>query len=407
MSAVAGDSAEQAEFRAEVQAFLAANAQLRRETSPWALMFEPSHEAARAAFERGRAWQRTLFEHRMAGLTYPVELGGRGGTAWHERIYNEEAARYDVSSRFIASTISMLGPTLMRHGSDEQKAHYVPRLLSGEYAFCQLFSEPGAGSDLAGLACRAVRDGDEFVVTGQKVWNSAAQYCNWGMLLVRTDPDVPKHRGITFLLVDMTSPGIEVRPLVQPTGGSEFNEVFLSDVRIPVANVLGEINAGWGPARTVMSNESAFIGGAARVSTSTLLRRLADGCGRAGDPVIRQGLARAHINEKVLGYMGERIMSAVRRREVPPVDPSILKLAIAVNRVHTGNLAAEIAGASAMAESDEISLWVRNEVMGRFSISIGGGTNEVQRNNLAERALGLPREPRDDHERPWKDIPRG
>jgi alkylation response protein AidB-like acyl-CoA dehydrogenase len=282
-------------------------------------------------------------------------------------------------------------------------------LLSGEYAFCQLFSEPGAGSDLAGLACRAVRDGDEFVVTGQKVWNSAAQYCNWGMLLVRTDPDVPKHRGITFLLVDMASPGIEVRPLVQPTGGSEFNEVFLSEVRIPVGNVLGEIDGGWGPARTVLTNESAFIGGGSgAVTTSSRLTLLAREFGALDDPIVRQGIAEAYTRERVLQLTGARIQAAIRRREMPPVDPSILKLMVAANRVHTGNLAAQVAGASALASttSPEITRWVQTEVIGRFSISIGGGTNEVQKNNLAERALGLPKEPRDDHVKAWKDIPR-
>lgn len=400
---------EQAEFRAEVRAFLADNAQPRRETSPWAVMFETDPAEARAAFERGRSWQRTMFEHRMAGLTYPAEYGGRGGTAWHERIYSEEAANYDVSSRFVAATISMLGPTLMKHGTPEQKAHYLPRLLSSEYAFCQLFSEPGAGSDLAGLACRAVRDGDEFVVTGQKVWNSAAQFCNWGMLLVRTDPDVPKHRGITFLLVDMTSPGIEVRPLVQPTGGSEFNEVFLSEVRVPVANVLGEIDGGWGPARTVLTNESAFIGGGNNASTVTSrLILLAQQFGGLADPTVRQGIASVHCQERILQLTGARILAAIRRREVPPVDPSILKLIVANNRVRSGNLAARIAGMNAAATCDhpDITRWVQSEVLNRFSISIGGGTNEVQKNNLAERALGLPKELRDDHTLAWKDIPR-
>ena len=165
----------------------------------------------------------------------------------------------------------MLGPTLMAFGTDEQKRELVPRLLSGEDAWCQLFSEPGAGSDLAGLGCRAVRDGDEFVVTGQKVWNSAAQWCDHGMLLARTNPDVPKHHGITFLLVDMDGPGIEVRPLIQATGAAHFNEVFFEDVRVPVANVLGEIDGGWGAARTVMANESAMIGGSGSSTFTTLL----------------------------------------------------------------------------------------------------------------------------------------
>jgi alkylation response protein AidB-like acyl-CoA dehydrogenase len=400
------DTPEQAEFRAELRAFLEASAQRKRERSPWAVNIHTSEEAARRDFEQGVAWQRKLFENRFAGLTYPVELGGRGGKPWHETIFREEVSQFDVSSGFISSTIAMLGPTLMKHATEEQKALYVPKLLSGEYSVCQLFSEPGAGSDLAGLACRAVRDGDEFIVTGQKVWNSAAQFCNWGMIVVRTDPDAPKHKGITFLMVDMSSPGIEVRPLVQPTGASHFNEVFFTDVRIPVANVIGEINGGWAPARTVLSNESAFIGGGNAGSLHDKIVLLARHYGRDTDPVIRQGLATSYTRERILGYMGERILTAVRRREVPPVDPSILKLYVAQNRVQSGNLAAEIAGPSAMAGEDEKARWIQNEVMGRYGISIGGGTNEVQRNNLAERALGLPKEMRDDHLKSWKDVPR-
>lgn len=400
------DSPEQAAFRAEARAFLEANAQPKRETSPWALNFHTDDAGARCEFEHGVAWQRSMFDQRFAGLTFPAALGGRGGEPWHESIFREEVSQFDVSSGFISSTIAMLGPTLMRHGTDEQKAHYVPRLLSGEYSFCQLFSEPGAGSDLAGLACRAVRDGDEFIVTGQKVWNSAAQFCNWGMLLVRTSPDLPKHKGITFLLVDMHSPGIEVRPLVQPTGASHFNEVFLTEVRIPVANVLGEIDKGWAPVRTVLSNESAFIGGGNAGSVHSKLVLLAEHFGRDDDPTIRQRLARSYTRERVLGFLGERIMTAVRKRETPSIDPSILKLFVAQNRVESGDLAMEIAGPAALATTDEKALWIQTELIGRFGISIGGGTNEVQRNNLAERALGLPKEMRNDHEIPWKDVPR-
>jgi alkylation response protein AidB-like acyl-CoA dehydrogenase len=399
------DTAEQAEFRAEVRAFLAKNAQPKREVSPWAVNFHTDPEDARREFEVGRSWQRTLFDNKLAGLTYPTEYGGRGGTAWHETIYREEAANYDVSSGFISSTIAMLGPTIVKHGTDAQKLELLPRLLSGEDAYCQLFSEPGAGSDLAGLACRAVVDGDEFIVTGQKVWNSAAQWCNRGMLLVRTDPDVPKHRGITFLLMDMDRPGVEVRPLVQATGASHFNEVFLEEVRVPVANVLGEINAGWGAARTVLSNESAFIGGGQGGNHDRLLM-LARQFGVADDPMIRQELARSYTRERLLQIMGERILAAVRRREAPPMDPSILKLFVAENKVVSGNLAMAIAGPAGLVDAVEQSRWIQAELVGRYGISIGGGTNEVQRNNLAERALGLPREIRNDHELPWREVPK-
>ena len=404
----AQDTEEQAAFRVEVRDFLAANAELRKPVSRWATTVHRDRASAKEWFDRGRAWQGTRYAHRMAGLTYPEALGGRGGTAWHERIFNEEAVRYDVSSGFVAATIAMLGPTLMQHATPEQQATYVPRLLSGEDAYCQLFSEPGAGSDLAGLACRAVRDGDEFVVTGQKVWNSAAQFCDRGMLLVRTDPDAPKHKGITFLLVDMDSPGIEVRPLVQATGASEFNEVFLHEVRVPVANVIGEIDGGWAPARTVLSNESAFIGGGSTAagSKADALVELARMYGRTDDPAVRQALADIHIRERIIGAMGERILAAVRRREVPPVDPAALKLFATESRVRTGNLATAIAGPAAISGTDEVANWIQTELVGRYSISIGGGTSEVQRNNLAERALGLPREPRNDHQIPWRDVPR-
>jgi alkylation response protein AidB-like acyl-CoA dehydrogenase len=371
------ESPEQASFRAEVRAFLSANSTPKKERSPWAITYHTDAEDAKRWFDAGRAWQ--------------------------ERIYNEEALNYEASSGFIYSTIMMLGPTLMAFGTEEQKRELIPRLLSGEDAWCQLFSEPGAGSDLAGLGCRAVRDGDEFIVNGQKVWNSAAQWCDHGMLLARTNPDVPKHHGITFLLVDMHSPGIEARPLVQATGAAHFNEVFFENVRVPVANVLGEIDNGWPATRTVMANESAMIGGTPNSTFANLLR-LAREFDRTQDPVARQRLVDCYVREKTLGLLSERIMGAIRRRERPPVDPSILKLSIAINRAITGDVAGELAGAAALQTDDEIGRWVSSEMMSRYGISIGGGTNEVQRNNLAERALGLPKEPTSDRDTPWSQL---
>ena len=215
----------------------------------------------------------------------------------------------------------MLGPTLLRHGTEDQKRRFMPGLLSGELAFCQLFSEPGAGSDLAGLSMRAERDGDEFVVNGQKVWNSQAQFCDWGFLLVRTNPDAPKHRGITFLLVQMATPGIEARPLVQMNGSAHFNEVFFDDVRIPVANVVGEIDGGWAPARTVLLNESAFIGDRKGTSVMSPLSELARRHGLLDDPLVCQRLADAWARERMQRWMGETIQNAVRRGGPPPIDP--------------------------------------------------------------------------------------
>jgi alkylation response protein AidB-like acyl-CoA dehydrogenase len=400
---ISTDTPEQAAFRADVRAFLAANCTAKQARSPWSITYHTSSEDAAEAFDRGRAWQKARYDAGMTGFTYPKEYGGQGGDAWQERIYEEEAAGYEASSGFIRSTIMMLGPTLMAFGTEEQKRELIPRLLSGDDAWCQLFSEPGAGSDLAGLACRAVRDGDEFVVSGQKVWNSAAQWCDHGMLLARTNADVPKHHGITFLLVEMDDPGIEVRPLIQATGAAHFNEVFFDNVRVPVANVLGDIDNGWPAARTVMANESAMIGGGGGSTFANLLL-LAQQFDRTDDPVARQRLMDCYVHERALNLLADRIMGAIRRRERPPVDPSILKLSIAINKANTGQVAGELAGAAALQTDDEIGRWVGSELMSRYGISIGGGTNEVQRNNLAERALGLPKEPTVPRDTPWSEL---
>ncbi len=398
-------SADQEAFRQAVRAFLASKAKAKQQASPWAVNFHTDPEDARREFEEGRAWQRTRYEAGMAGFTYPKEYGGQGGYAWQEQVYNEEAARYGSSSGFVAATIAMLGPTLMAFGTEEQKWTLIPRLLSAEDAWCQLFSEPGAGSDLASLGCRAVRDGDEFVMNGQKVWNSAAQWCDHGFVLTRTNPDAPKHRGITMLLIDMRWPGVEARPLVQATGAAHFNEVFFDDVRVPVGNVLGEIDGGWAAARTVLSNEAAMIGGGGSRTYPTLLR-LADIYAGRGNQLVRQRLADFYARERILELMGQRILATVRQRQKPPIDPSLLKLYYTDKRVRAGDLAATIAGSAATLNCDPPSGWVAAEVLGRYSVSIGGGTTEVQKNNLAERALGLPREPTHDRDVAWNDVQR-
>ncbi|MBT6372599.1 MAG: dehydrogenase [Acidimicrobiaceae bacterium] len=401
------DTPEQAEFRSASRSFLAEHAEPRTQIDPWQVSGFPDDAEAKVYFEHGRAWQRTLADHGWAGLTWPAEFGGGGRPPWTDRILREESADYGSHPGFIGATIAMLGPTLLAHASDELKARFLPSLLSGEVAWCQLFSEPGAGSDLASLSTRAVRDGDHWVVHGQKVWNSCAQFTDWGFLLVRTDPDAPKHRGITFLLVDMTSPGIEVRPLVQANGSSHFNEVFLSGVRIPTDQMVGEVHGGWTPTRTVLANEAAFIGRGGGAPASDRLRDLAARHGGLDDPTVRQRLALIISRERLQSLMGQRIQSAVRDGQRPPFDPALTKLLAAGTKVLTGDLAADLAGPSAIAgpvADDREGTWVRAEVLNRFAISIGGGTTEVQKNNLAERSLGLPREPANDREAAWKDV---
>jgi len=229
------ESPEEAELRAEIRAFLDANATLKTGTeSDWSRgPVDDSEEAARAYMERCRAWQKVLSENGWAGITWPKPFGGRGDSAAVSVIFGQEASKYDVTAGFIGAVQSLVGPPIMRHGTPEQQQRFLPGLLDGSVNWCQLFSEPGAGSDLAALSTRAVRDGDSFIVNGQKVWNTQAQFADWGILVTRTDPDAPKHKGVTFFLVDMATPGIEVRPLVQSTGQAHFNEVFFNDVMIP------------------------------------------------------------------------------------------------------------------------------------------------------------------------------
>ena len=253
------DTKEEAAFREQVRAWLKENA---REREPGQLSTSHSFSDFDEIFvTEGRAWQRRMYDGGWAGITWPVEYGGRGGSFVEAIIFRQEESRFDVASGLFAVGIGMAGPTIIAHGTDEQRRRYLPAMLRGEEVWCQLFSEPGAGSDLASLATRAVRDGEEWVVNGQKVWSSGAHHSDMGILLARTDPDLPKHRGITFFIVDMRSPGIEVRPLRQMTGGATFNEVFFTDVRVPVTNVVGEVNGGWRAMMTTLANERSTGGG--------------------------------------------------------------------------------------------------------------------------------------------------
>lgn len=408
MSATQGvtEPADHIAYRQAAKDWLSANADLKTGVDDWSTQkTHPGADALLAYFERCKAWQRTTFEGGYAGITWDVAHGGQGGESWQTRIYSEEAAAFDVTNGFLAATTAMLGTALRFHGTDEQKTTYLPPMLRADQTWCQLFSEPNAGSDLAGLACRAERDGDVFRVNGQKVWNSMAQAADWGFLLVRSNPDVPKHKGITFILVDMSSPGIEVRPLVQPNGQAHFNEVFFDDVDIPVANVVGEVDNGWAIAKTVLMAESQFIGSSGGPETSAVLIEMARRQGLSDDPVVRQDLAKAYTSDRVLKMLSQVMMDAIRSGKPPPIDGALLKLKLAYNRVHFGNTAMSLMGPEGLVDVGPDSKRAMEELIGRFHVSIGGGTNEVGKNNIGHR-MGLPREPGTPIDMPWKDIPR-
>lgn len=381
------------EFRTAARAWLAEHAPAAR-----ARLDAAADDEAR--FAVARSWQGELFDGGYAGITWPADCGGRGLSALHAQAFAEEQSQFGMTSGFVASTVGMVGPALIRHGNDDQRERYLRPLLRGDEVWCQLFSEPAAGSDLANLATRAVRDGDEFVVNGQKVWSSNAHLCDFGILLARTNIDVPKHRGISFFVVDLRTPGIEIRPLRQITGAAHFNEVFLTDVRIPAENVVGDVDGGWPAARTVLSNEASVIGGgnAAAVGLDALID-LARATGTTTDPELRQRLMRAVTDERILGFMRGRVQAAVRAGRRPEIDPSVLKIRWAEARRDRAALGVAIAGAGGML----VDTWPI-QLLEYFSGTIGGGTSEVHRNMIGERALGLPPEPRVDKDVPYRDL---
>jgi alkylation response protein AidB-like acyl-CoA dehydrogenase len=400
------DSPEEAAFRAEARAWLDANARRRSGAGDWSRgPRDHGPEAEAAFFERCRAWQRTLFDGGWAGITWPTRYGGRGGTAAQGLIFAEELAAFDATSGFLASTIELVGPALLRHGNDAQRARYLRPLLRGDEVWCQLFSEPEAGSDLAALRTRAERRGDVFVVNGQKLWTTFAQHCDFGILLARTNPDAPKHRGISFLLVDMRSPGIDVRPLVTITGSRHFNEVFLTDVLVPTENAVGRIDEGWTVARTTLASESVMIGTSDQGPDARSLARRARERGRWQDPLVRQRVAAVYVEERLLGFLADRVRAAVLAGRAPDVDGSLLKVFWAESRARkheTGLWLEGPEGLLAGADSREQGFW-STAVLDRGMGTIGGGTVEVHRNGIAERVLGLPRDPRADRELPWRE----
>ena len=367
---------------------------------------DPEHLA------EARRWQRLLAEGGWGAVTWPRELGGRDAGPLEVMAYAEELTRYDVPVRVFAIGLGMIGPTIIAHGDRDQMQRYLRPMLRGEEIWCQLWSEPDAGSDLAGLTSRAQRDGDELVLSGQKVWTSGAHYCQLGLGVFRTNPEVPKHKGISCLIVPMDTPGISVRPLRQMTGAAHFNEVFFDDARVPVGNVVGDVDDGWRVARTTMMNER-LAAGSLQSATEAFgaLRRLAgtvarNGATAAADPVLRQHLARVYTQGRLFDLTTARVRSTLAQGGIPGAEVSVLKLAASIYFSELAFLGAAIlgpAGTLAGEAAPEGGRWA-DAVLGSFAMHIGGGTDEIQRNIIGETVLGLPREPSVDRDVPFRAL---
>jgi alkylation response protein AidB-like acyl-CoA dehydrogenase len=381
----------QQQFRDELRAWLQVNV-----PPPWS--GSTAEEEQGPYFEYLRNWQRKASEGGWAAISWPKEYGGRDAKLIEMAILQEEWARAEAPPLINALGLYLIGPTIIAVGTEEQKARFLPKIVSAEEIWCQGFSEPNAGSDVAGLTTRAALDGDHFVINGQKIWTSLAHVADWCLLLTRTDPDAPKHKGITALLVNMRSPGVIVRPLKQMTGDASFNEVFFDNVRAPVSNALGEVNKGWRTAITTLMNERANLGTGTYIQFKRNLDELIErirqtkrgGKSATQNPVIRQKLAQAYVELEVFRLTNMRSLTRISQTGVPGPEGSILKLQWSEFNQRFQQTAMESLGPHAQLWGFDDGRWVFNYLRARAN-TIEAGTSEILRNIIAERVLGLPK----------------
>jgi alkylation response protein AidB-like acyl-CoA dehydrogenase len=427
---VNADRAHEA-FRGRVREFLDSRAR-RRHTAPAgrggaraaARLDRRSSDPAvqEATLSAAKTYQAALFDAGLAALTWPTEYGGQGLPSSYQTIFNDENSNYDTPDALYTIGFGMCIPTVLAHGTEAHKQRYVRPAARGEEIWCQLFSEPAAGSDVASLRSQAVRDGDEWVLDGQKVWTSGAHYSDYGIVLARTDPEQPKHRGLSMFILDMHAPGVTVRPLRQLDGGAAFNEVFFDAVRIPADQLMGEPGDGWRIALTTLMNERVAIGAgrsaekASPLEPISLHLDLARRRGVIDDPIVRQELADLLARFWVLDMVGLRIRASVAAGRIPGPEGSIAKLSGAVLASRSAQLACRLAGPAAAAttaadsgaepnEDDRDAMMAAYMMLVAPATSIAGGTNEVMRNILGERVLGLPKDPQVDRDIPFRDLP--
>jgi alkylation response protein AidB-like acyl-CoA dehydrogenase len=360
-----------------------------------------------------RGWNQLKATEGYHAIAWPVEFGGLGLSEDHARAFSRLELNYQTPGQheLFTVTVGLIAPTVRQFGDADQQRDFVEALLRTDIFCCQLFSEPGAGSDLASLACRGVRDGDQWVVNGQKVWSSGAQFAEWGMLIARTDPDVPKHQGLSVFLVPMDSPGIEARPIRQMSGGSSFNEVFLTDVHVPDRLRLGPVGAGWKVALTTLGFErdhsAADRAGPRAGGTWEQIVATARTLARTRDPVVRQALTKLYSHARIEAFVNHRAADLRAAGAIPGPEGSLGKLLWTEGMRQMSDVASLLVGPALVADSGQWGTFEWGEhVLGAPGYRIAGGSDEIQRNILAERVLGLPAEPRIDKDAPWRQLPR-
>jgi alkylation response protein AidB-like acyl-CoA dehydrogenase len=408
------------QFRADATAFLDANCKKREVTKArkWgegsdkvAVFEEKSAEAEKRDVDAAKAFRQSMFDAGFGWITGPTQYGGRGLPGAYQRAYEEVASGYALPNLGAFQIgLGMVAPTFLAHGSDAAKDLYLRRMWRGEIVGCQLFSEPGAGSDLASLQAKAERDGDEWVITGQKVWTTGAQFSDVGEIICRSDANLPKHKGLTGFIVDMRAPGVEVRPLRQMTGGASFNEVFFNEVRVPDDHRLGDVNQGWTVALTTLMNERASIGGGGGSSRGSVtdihfLAQMLEAMGKGDDLILRDELVRIHIAGEVARLNAMRGSAKLKAGQLPGPEMSTGKLAIATQMRRVSDFVSTALGVKITANSGEWGTYGWSDyVLGAPGMRIAGGSDEVMRNILGERVLGLPKDPGIDSVTAFKDL---
>ena len=403
------DTQEEAAFRAEVRAFLAANAEPKKRGVP-----ARARHVDAEALSRAKSFQAAKHDAGLVGLTWPKQWGGRELPQIFQVIYNQEEEAYAAPRGVFEIGLGMCIPTMMAYATPEQLTRYVPKALRGEEVWCQLFSEPAGGSDVAAVRTRAERNGDEWTINGQKIWTSGAQFSDFGIMVVRSNPDVPKHMGLSFFFLDMKSPGIEIRPIKQASGASHFNEVFFTEVKIPDSQRLGAVGQGWRVALTTLMNERLAIGDVPRPDTEDLLD-LARSIELDGEPAInnvsvREKIADMHVRSQGLKYTRFRTMTALSRGQTPGPESSIGKLVNAAKLQEIASFGLDLLGAGGSVMDKDLApmhAMFQEALLASPASRIAGGTDEILRNIIAERVLGLPGDIRVDKDIPFNRLPSG